>query len=273
MVALAGAVLACGEAAAQQPREWALGFQGAFSPIARQQHAFHDALLWIIFAISLFVLVLLLYVIWRFNERRHPKATRTTHNTFIEVLWTVVPILILVGIGIPSLPLLYASDRAVDADMTIKAIGRQWNWSYEYPDHGPFGFDAYMVPEKDLKPGQPRLLTADEEVVVPVGKKVRLLVTASDVIHAWAMPAFGVKIDAVPGRINETWFEADTPGVYYGQCSEICGTGHAYMPIVVRAVSETEFQAWVASARQRFASAGDEATTRQVAVAAPAARQ
>ncbi|MBM3561189.1 MAG: cytochrome c oxidase subunit II [Alphaproteobacteria bacterium] len=271
-MALAGVALACGEAVAQQPREWGLGLQDAFSPIAREQNAFHNALLWIIFIIALFVLLLLLYAVWRFNERRNPKPSRTTHNTLVEVLWTVVPILILVGIGIPSLPLLYASDRAVDADMTIKAIGRQWYWSYEYPDHGPFTFDAQMVDEKDLKPGQPRLLTADEEVVVPVGKKVRLLLTASDVIHAWAMPAFGVKLDAVPGRINETWFEADTAGVYYGQCSEICGARHAYMPIVVRAVSEAEFQAWVANARQRFASATGDETKRQLAVAAPAAR-
>lgn len=273
VLALAGAALAAGDAVAQQPRDWGLGLQGAFSPIAREQHAFHDALLWIIFAITLFVLVLLLYAVWRFNERRHPKASRTTHNTLVEVLWTVVPILILVGIGIPSLPLLYASDRTVEADMTIKAIGRQWYWSYEYPDHGPFTFDAQMIAEADLKPGQPRLLATDEEVVVPVGKKVRLLVTASDVLHSWAMPAFGVKLDAVPGRTNETWFEADTAGVYYGQCSELCGTNHAFMPIVVRAVSEQEFAAWVASAKQRFAGGDDATTTRQVAAAVPTARQ
>ena len=239
-------------ATAQQPQPWQLGFQEPHSPIMAQMDSFHDFLLWIIFAISIFVLALLLYTIIRFREKANPNPTKTTHNTLIEILWTVIPVVILFVIGFFSLPLLYATDDVTDADLTIKVIGRQWYWSYEYPDHGDFTFDAFIVEDEDLKPGQPRLLAADENLVLPVGKKIRVLVTSSDVLHAFAMPALGAKVDAVPGRTNETWFLIDEPGMYYGQCSELCGGGHAFMPLAIEALPEAEFNDWVAKAQVRF---------------------
>lgn len=251
---------------AQQPEPWQLGFQEAHSPIMEQMDAFHDLLLWIIFAISIFVLALLLYVIVRFRESKNPNPSKVTHNTTIEVLWTVVPVVILFVIGFFSLPLLYATDDTADADMTVKVIGRQWYWSYEYPDHGDFTFDAFMVDEADLEPDQPRLLATDEDLVLPVGKKIRVLVTSSDVLHAFAMPAFGSKVDAVPGRTNETWFEINEPGMYYGQCSELCGTGHAFMPLAIRAVPEAEFNAWVTNAQARFNPSEEELAPRPIQV-------
>lgn len=246
-------------AAAQQPLPWQMNLQEAHSPMMERMVALHDILLWMCILISVFVLGLLIYVAVMFNEKRNPVPSTTTHNTLIEVLWTVIPIVILVGIAIVSIPLLYATDDASDADITIKAIGRQWYWSYEYPDHGGFAYDSFMVAEADLKPGQPRLLAADENLVLPVGKKIRVIVTSSDVLHAFAMPALGSKVDAVPGRLNQTWFQIDEPGMYYGQCSELCGTGHSYMPLAIRAVTEAEFNTWVLEAKQRFAAADDDA--------------
>lgn len=253
-------------AAAQQPTPWQLGFQEAHSPIMEQMDSFHDFLLWVIFAISVFVLVLLLYTIVRFREKANPNPTKTTHNTLIEILWTVIPVVILFVIGFFSLPLLYATDDVSDADVTVKVIGRQWYWSYEYPDHGDFTFDAFMVPEDELKAGQPRLLATDENLVLPVGKKIRVLVTSSDVLHAFAMPALGSKVDAVPGRTNETWFQIDEPGLYYGQCSELCGAGHAFMPLAIQAVPEAEFNAWVTKAQARFGESDDELTPRPIRI-------
>ncbi|MGB0625691.1 MAG: cytochrome c oxidase subunit II [Alphaproteobacteria bacterium] len=253
-------------AAAQQPTPWQLGFQEAHSPIMEQMDSFHDFLLWVIFAISVFVLVLLLYTIVRFREKANPNPTKTTHNTLIEILWTVIPVVILFVIGFFSLPLLYATDDVSDADVTVKVIGRQWYWSYEYPDHGDFTFDAFMVPEDELKAGQPRLLATDENLVLPVGKKIRVLVTSSDVLHAFAMPALGSKVDAVPGRTNETWFQIDEPGMYYGQCSELCGAGHAFMPLAIQAVPEAEFNAWVTKAQARFGESDDELTPRPIRI-------
>lgn len=232
---------------------WATGFQKAVTPIMAQITDLHNFLFVIITVITLFVLGLLIVVIVRFNHRANPIPSTTSHNTLIEVIWTGIPIIILAVIAVPSLKLLYVADRAPDAEMTIKAIGQQWYWSYEYPDHGDFTFDAYMVPEDELKPGQPRLLTADNALVVPVKTRVRLLVTGGDVIHSFAVPAFGVKMDGVPGRINETWFEVTETGTYYGQCSEICGTGHSFMPIEVRVVTRPEFENWVKQAREDFA--------------------
>jgi cytochrome c oxidase subunit 2 len=255
-----------GPAMAQQPEPWQLGLQEAHSPIMEQMTAFHDLLLWIIFAISIFVLALLLYVIVRFREKKNPVPSKVTHNTSIEVLWTVVPVIILFVIGFYSLPLLYATDDTADADVTVKVIGRQWYWSYEYPDHGDFTYDAFMVPEADLKPGQPRLLATDEDLVLPVGKKVRVLVTSSDVLHAFAMPSLGSKVDAVPGRTNETWFQIKEPGMYYGQCSELCGAGHAFMPLAIRAVPEAEFNAWVTKAQARFGASEDDLSPRPIQV-------
>ena len=235
------------------PRPWQMGLQKAATPSMERIDALHDLLLVIITLICVLVLALLAYVMFRFNERRNPVPSKTAHNTVVEVIWTVVPVLILVGVAIPSFKLLYFTDRAADAEMTIKAIGRQWYWSYEYPDNGNFTFDALPVADEDLEPGGYRLLETDNRVVVPVDTTIRVLITGGDVLHAWAVPSFGVKMDAVPGRINETWIRIEREGVYYGQCSELCGVGHAYMPIAVEAVSKEEFARWVEEAQQNFA--------------------
>ena len=255
--ALVAFVLSGGQALAQtpgQPAPWKLGMQEGVTPVMADMANFHDLLMWIITLISVFVLVLLVYVMVRFRASANPAPSKTSHNTLIEVLWTVVPILILIVIAVPSFKLLYFGDKTKDAELTIKAIGKQWYWSYEYPDNGNFTFDATMTAEADLKPGQLRLLETDNPVVVPVNTNVRLLVTAADVIHAWAMPAFGVKKDAVPGRLNETWFRAEREGTYYGQCSEICGANHAFMPIKVQVVSKEAYAKWAEEAKQKFAT-------------------
>ena len=263
LVALLAALAAAGLAAtafADQPRPWQLGLQDAATPVMERIVDFHDALLVVISVISAFVLALLLYVIFRFNEKRNPTPSRTAHNTLIEVLWTALPVIILIGITIPSIRLIWYTDRTPDADMTIKAIGHQWYWSYEYPDNGNFTFDALLVPDSDLQPGQLRLLETDNRIVLPINTNIRLLVTATDVIHSWAIPAFGVKLDTVPGRVNETWMRITREGTYYGQCSELCGIGHGYMPIAVEAVSKPAFDAWVAEAQVKFARADGAAT-------------
>jgi cytochrome c oxidase subunit 2 len=217
--------------------------------------SFHDFINIIIVVIALFVLGLLIYVMIRFNERRHPQPSRTTHNTLLEVTWTIIPVLILVAIAIPSFRLLFAQYDFPKADLTITATGSQWFWTYEYPDHG-ITFASIMVQEADLKPDQPRLLTVDKEVVVPVNKNVIVQVKANDVIHDWAVPSFGVKLDAVPGRLQKTWFRAERTGWYYGQCSELCGRNHAFMPIAVRVVSDEEFAAWLDSHKKSAARDG-----------------
>lgn len=236
------------------PAPWELGFQAAATPVMERIDALHDGLLIVITAITVFVLALLLIVIFRFNEKRNPRPSKNSHNTLVEVVWTVVPVFILLGIAIPSFRLLYFADRAEEAEMTIKAIGRQWNWGYEYPDHGNFTFEAFLVPDEELAEGQLRLLSTDEPVVVPVETNIRLLTTASDVLHSWAVPSFGVKIDAVPGRTNESWFRVERPGRYYGQCSELCGIKHAFMPIVVEVVSEERFAQWLEEAKEQYGS-------------------
>jgi len=215
---------------------------------------FHNFLFWLITIITLFVLALLVIVMVKFNAKANPIPSKTTHNTLIEVAWTIIPVLILVGIAVPSFRLLFQQLDIPKADLTIKATGKQWYWSYSYPDHGKFEFDSLMVAEKDLKPGQPRLLAADNEMVVPVNKVVRIQTTGADVIHAFAVPAFGIKIDSVPGRLNETWFKATKVGMFYGQCSELCGKDHAFMPIAVRVVNDQEFAAWVEGAKKKFAA-------------------
>jgi len=242
-------------AAADQPVPWQTGLQDAASPVMHNITGFWDLLFWLCVVIASFVLILLVVCMVRFNAKANPVPSKTTHNTLIEVAWTVVPILILVVIAIPSFRYLYYSDKAVDAEMTIKALGYQWYWGYEYPDHGNITFEATMKETKDLAEGELRLLTTDEVLYVPVDTKIRLLVTGMDVIHAWAIPAFGVKLDAVPGRINETWFQVDKPGTYYGQCSELCGSRHGFMPIMVKAVSKEDFAAWVEQAKKKYASA------------------
>ena len=256
----AGAALA---ATAGQPEPWQLGMQKGATPVMDDIIWFHDFLLWVITAIALFVLALLVIVVVKFNARANPTPSRTTHNTAIEVLWTVVPVLILVTIAIPSFRLLFFQLNIPKADVTVKATGKQWFWTYSYPD-SKFEFDSLMVQDKDLKPGQPRLLTVDNEMVVPVNKVVHVLTIGADVIHSFAVPSFGIKIDAIPGRINETWFKAEREGVYYGQCSELCGKDHAFMPITVRVVSDKDYTAWVEQAKKKFAT--DE--TRPTAVAA-----
>jgi cytochrome c oxidase subunit II len=235
------------------PRNWQMGFRDAASLTMERITEFHNLLLIIISLIALFVLVLLLYVMYRFSEKRNPTPSKTTHNTLLEVLWTTIPVIILVVVAIPSFKLLYFTDRIEEAEMTIKAIGRQWYWSYEYPDYENFTFDATLVDEEDLEEGQKRLLETDNYVVLPVDTRIRILITASDVLHSFALPALGIKLDGVPGRLNETWVQITREGTYYGQCSEICGTGHSYMPIAVKAVSKEAFAEWVEEAKVEFA--------------------
>jgi cytochrome c oxidase subunit 2 len=237
-----------------------IGFQKPVTSIARDIQWFHnDLLMPIITLISLFVLFLIVYVIWRFNERANPTASKTTHNTLIEVLWTIVPVLILVIIAIPSFRILTAELVAPTPDLTLKVTGSQWHWGYEYPKDqgGGFAFEAYMKPTDQIKPdaGDIRLLSVDNEVVVPVNKVVLLQVTAADVIHSFVIQSFGIRVDAVPGRLNETWFKAEREGIYYGQCSKLCGKDHAFMPIAFRVVSDEQYQSWLADAKKKFAQA------------------
>jgi cytochrome c oxidase subunit II len=250
------AILAGGEAALAefgQPSPWQLGMQQSVTPVMDNIIWFHDYLLYFIGAITAFVLALLVIVIVRFNARANPVPSRTTHNTLIEVLWTFIPIVILMFIAVPSFKLLFLQLNIPPADITVKATGKQWYWSYSYPDNGKFEFDSLMLKAGELKQDQPRLLAVDNEMVVPVNKNVHVLTTGADVIHSFAVPSFGIKIDAIPGRINETWFKATREGVYYGQCSELCGKDHAYMPIAVRVVSEQAFTAWVEESKKKYA--------------------
>jgi cytochrome c oxidase subunit 2 len=237
---LVSAALADGMAVPRQ-----MGLQEAATPVMEDLVSFHNFLLILITVIVLFVTGLLAYVIIRFNAKSNPGPSKTTHNTLVEVLWTVLPILILVAIAVPSFRLLYKQLVIPEAELTIKATGYQWYWGYEYPDSADLSFESNMVPEADLN-GRPRLLAADNPLVVPVDTTVRVIVTGADVIHAFAVPAFGVKIDAIPGRLNETWFKATRTGIFYGQCSELCGSAHAFMPIEVHVVSKEEFTQWVA---------------------------
>ena len=238
---------------ANEPVDWQLGFQKSASKSMSDIVWFHDyMLLPIITAITVFVLFLLAYACIRFRASKNPVASTTSHNTTIEVIWTLVPCLILIVMAVPSFKVLYSQDEIPKADVTIKAIGYQWYWGYEYPDEN-IVFDSYMIADKDLKEGQPRLLAVDNEVVVPVNKVVKVMITANDVLHAWALPSFGVKRDAVPGRINETWFKADRTGTFYGQCSELCGIKHAFMPITVNVVSEEDYNQWLEKAKVEFA--------------------
>jgi cytochrome c oxidase subunit II len=235
------------------PHDKGIGLQAPATALAEELDFVHNIILMpIITVITLFVMALLLIVIFRFNEKRNPVPSKTTHNTFLEVVWTVVPALVLVFIAVFSFPLLYKQLEIPTPELTIRAIGHQWYWSYEYPDNGNFTFEARFVPKDAIQPGQLYLLDTDNEVVLPVDTNIRIQITGFDVIHAWTVPSFGVKHDAVPGKVNESWFNINQPGIYYGQCSELCGVEHAYMPIKVRAVSKEEYQAWVAEAQQKF---------------------
>jgi cytochrome c oxidase subunit 2 len=263
-LAVAGLTLATGGAAFAelgQPAPWEWTLQQSGSPVMDNIVWFHNFLFVLITLITLFVLALLVVVVIKFNAKANPVPSRTTHNTLIEVAWTLVPVLILVGISVPSFRLLFLELDVPKADLTIKATGKQWYWSYAYPDNGKFEFDSLMAQDK-----QPRLLGVDNEMVVPVNKVVRVQVTGADVIHAFALPAFGVKIDAIPGRLNETWFKATKTGMFYGQCSELCGKDHAFMPIAIRVVEDKEFASWVETAKKKYASGG---TSTYAAAAGP----
>jgi cytochrome c oxidase subunit 2 len=249
-LAVAGMTLVSGGMAlAAQPQPWEVTLQPAASPVMENIVWFHNFLFVLITLITLFVLALLVMVVVKFNAKANPVPSKTTHNTLIEVAWTLIPVLILVGIAVPSFRLLFLQLDIPKADLTVKATGKQWYWSYSYPDNGKFEFDSLMAADK-----QPRLLGVDNEMVVPVNKVIRVQTTGADVIHAFAVPAFGIKIDSIPGRLNETWFKATKTGMYYGQCSELCGKDHAFMPIAVRVVEDQEFAAWVEAAKKKYAT-------------------
>ena len=249
------------------PYNWQTGFQPAASPVMQQIETFHTFVLYIITLVTLFVLALLIWIIIRYNQRANPVPSKVSHNTILEVVWTILPVVILVVIAIPSFKLLYYEADIPPSDLTIKAIGKQWYWTYEYPTKGDFQFDSLGLSDDKAKAaGEPRLLGVDNVVVVPVNKVVRVITTGADVIHSWAVPQFGVKMDAVPGRLNETWFKATQLGTFYGQCSELCGAHHAFMPIEVKVVSEADFEAWAATAKKKFASADEPAPTRVAAL-------
>jgi cytochrome c oxidase subunit II len=251
-LAVAGVALVTGGAAFAelgQPAPWEYKLQEAATPVMENITWFHDFLLVLITLITLFVLALLIIVAVKFNAKANPVPSKTTHNTLIEVAWTLIPVLILVALVVPSFRLLFLELDVPKADLTIKVTGKQWYWSYAYPDNGKFEFDSLLAQDK-----QPRLLGVDNEMVVPVNKVVRIQTTGADVIHSFAVPAFGIKIDSVPGRLNETWFKATKTGMFYGQCSELCGKDHAFMPIAVRVVSDQEFAAWIETAKKKFAT-------------------
>lgn len=257
--ALLGSLAPAAWAGSGQPSPKQVTFQEAVTPIAEEIHRVHDFVNIIIFLITAFVLVLMLYVMWRFSERRNPAPSRTTHNTLLEVLWTVVPVLILVLIAIPSFRLLYAQYTYPPPDVVMKATGHAWNWTHEFPDQG-IRVDSVMLQDNEredviksgIPPDQvPRNLAVNNEVLVPVNKVIHLLVTSSDVIHSWTIPSFGSKVDAVPGRINATWFKPTKEGIYFGQCSELCGKDHAFMPIAIRVVKEPVFNDWTKAVKDR----------------------
>ncbi len=270
MASLAALAFWMGTAAAEPmtgaPVAWGFGLQEAGGLLKERIHDFNSLVLWIIIAITIFVFILLALVVVKFNARANPVPSKTSHHTGLEIAWTVLPVLILVVIAIPSFRLVYYEDRAREADLTINVQGRQWYWHYEYPDQGGFAFDSRMIPaeEINLAAGQLRNLSVDEPLVVPVGATVRVLTTGQDVIHSFFIPSLGVQKYTIPGRALETWFRADREGVFYGQCNQICGTNHAYMPIAVRAVPREQFNAWVEDAKKRFAAAE---TSAPVAVA------
>jgi cytochrome c oxidase subunit II len=272
VAALITSLVAAGPASADQPVEKGLGLQPPVTEVGRDITVFHDwVLMPIITIISVFVLALLIYCIVAFNKKANPVAAKFTHNTTLEVVWTLIPVAILVFISLFSFPLLYKADQVPQkVDLTIKVTGHQWYWGYEYPDQNGISFDANMLTEEDAKAaGKPYLLATDNAVVVPVNKTVRLQLTATDVIHGFLVPAFGIQMDASPGRLGEMWFKAEKVGTYYGQCTQICGVKHAYMPIEVKVVTQPEFDAWVAS--QQSADAGTPAPTQTAQVTTPIA--
>lgn len=235
------------------PKNWQMLFQEAASPVMEQIENFHHLLLIIIISVVVFVFLLLTYTCIRFYHKNNPIPRKFTHNLGIEILWTLIPCILLVIIALPSFKILYFADTVGKTDMTIKVVGRQWYWQYEYPDD-KIAFDSYILTDDKLQPGQHRLLDVDNELVLPIDTDIRVLITGGDVIHSFAVPALGIKTDAVPGRINETWFRITKPGQYYGQCSELCGIGHGFMPISIKAVSKEEYNTWLETAKTKFAS-------------------
>ncbi len=253
---MAGAMVLGGEVMAQQYRSepWQMGFQEPRSPSAERIFAFHDMLLVIEAAIVIFVLGIMTYIIVKFNSKANPTPSKTSHNTLLEVVWTIVPIIILVVIAVPSLKLLYFTDRTYDPELTIKVTGNQWYWTYEYPDNNDIEFDSVYVPDDELEEGQPRMLSVDSPLVLPVDTNIRILLASNDVIHNFAMPALGLKLDTTPGRANETWVSINDEGTYYGMCSELCGVNHGFMPVQIEAVSKEAFNEWLVSAEEEFGS-------------------
>ena len=237
----------------KQATDWQLSFQNPATDLMGSVVGLHNIILIVMTLVTLFVLFLLFYVSFRFSAKRNPIPSTRTHNTVVEVLWTAIPIVILVVLAIPSFKLLYQQEKSENYDMTVKVIGHQWYWEYEYPDHGDFYFESYMIQDEDLQEGDLRLLTVDNPLVIPANKNIQILITAGDVLHSWAVPSMGLKTDAVPGRLNETWVNVKEPGIYRGQCSEICGTGHGFMPVVVKVLPESEFIAWANEAKNNYA--------------------
>ena len=248
------ALLLPAAAFADQPQSWTMGFQSSASPIMQRLTSLAMTINGIVVFVVVLVTALVVWVAWHFNARRNPVPATWSHNTRLEILWTAIPAIILLLIAVPSFNLLFFMDRVQKADMTIKVIGHQWYWSYEYPDNGDLKFDSMLISDDQIKPGQVRLLSVDNPLVLPVGVPIRIQVTAEDVIHSWSVPAFGIKTDAIPGRLNETWVKIDKPGIYYGQCSQLCGINHGFMPVMVQAIPPDQFHAWLDDARSRFAS-------------------
>jgi cytochrome c oxidase subunit II len=271
-IALAAAMAAVPPALAEQPYDWQIGMQPAASPVRERIDHLHNVILMpIITVITVFVLALLLYAVVKFDAKRHPTPSKVSHNTLIEVIWTVVPVIVLLIIAIPSFQLLYYYDHTQHADMTLKVTGHQWYWTYEYPDQANLTFDSNMIPEDKIQPGQTRLLDVDNPVVVPVGATIRILVTGTDVIHSWFVPAVGVQEYAVAGRNNESWMRLDRAGIFYGQCNQICGLNHPFMPIAIQAVSKEDFDKWLVEAKKKFAH-DDEPRDGALRLAAQSAR-
>lgn len=265
VLALAVSAASMAFAGTGQPSPWQMDLQGSATLVHEHIHSFHWFLLVIITVVTLFVLALLIYVAVRFNEKANPTPSTTTHHVGLEVAWTVVPVLILVVIAVPSFRLLFEELTIPKADLVLKVTGKQWFWTFDYPDH-KITFDSVMLQDKERRADQPRLLAVDNAVVVPINKNVVLHVTAADVLHAITVPSFGIKIDAVTGRLNQTWFKAEKEGVYYGQCSELCGKDHAFMPVEFHVVSEAKYNAWLAEAKKKFAQGLPPTPVRDIAV-------
>lgn len=240
-----------------QPYDWQIGFQEAASPVAERLHEFHNLMLIVIYAIAGFVTFLMIYVCIRFRASKNPIPSKTSHNTLIEIIWTVVPVAIVIAILIPSMRLLYYIEDTENADMTLKVIGYQWYWGYQYPDNGDINFESYMIPDDELPEGGLRLLEVDNRVILPIDTTIRIQVTGADVIHNMAVPALGLKMDAIPGRLNETWVKINKTGVYYGQCSELCGVKHGFMPIAIEAVSKEDFVKWTEKMKTASKTTGE----------------